>query len=62
MREHLQTLLLHEGGDSPVDIRETMGQTMDVLVGVYRKSDALEAALKMIRELKERFKNVSVGQ
>ena len=62
MRERLQTLLLHEGGDSPADIRETMGQTMDVLVGVYRKSDALEAALKMIRELKTRFKNVSVGQ
>jgi succinate dehydrogenase/fumarate reductase flavoprotein subunit len=62
MRENLQTLILHEGGDSPASIRETMGQTMDVLVGVYRKSDALEAALKMIRELKERFKNVSVGQ
>jgi succinate dehydrogenase / fumarate reductase flavoprotein subunit len=62
MRERLQTLLLHEGGDSPADIRETMGQTMDVLVGVYRKSDALEAALKMIRELKTRFENVSVGR
>lgn len=62
MREYLQTLILHEEGDSPADIRETMGQTMDVLVGVYRKSDALEAALKMIRELKTRFKNVSVGQ
>jgi succinate dehydrogenase / fumarate reductase flavoprotein subunit len=62
LRERFQALLLHEGGDSPVDIRETMGQTMDVLVGVYRKSEALEAALKMIRELKERFKNVSVGR
>jgi succinate dehydrogenase / fumarate reductase flavoprotein subunit len=62
MREHLQTLLLHEGGDSPASIRETLGQTMDVLVGVYRKEDGLKAALKMIRELKERFKNVSVGR
>jgi succinate dehydrogenase / fumarate reductase flavoprotein subunit len=62
MREMLQTLLLHEGGDSPANIRETMGQTMDVLVGVYRKSDALEAALKMVCELKTRFKNVSVGR
>jgi len=62
MREYLQTLLFHEGGDSPASIRETMGQTMDVLVGVYRKSDALEAALKLIRELKDRFKNVSVGR
>lgn len=61
-RERLQTLLLHEGGDSTANIRETMGQTMDVLVGVYRKSDGLEAALKMIRELKVRFKNVSVGR
>jgi succinate dehydrogenase / fumarate reductase flavoprotein subunit len=62
LRERLQALLLHEGGDSPVDVRETMGQTMDVLVGVYRNSEGLEAALKMIRELKERFKNVSVGR
>jgi succinate dehydrogenase / fumarate reductase flavoprotein subunit len=62
MRERLQALLLNEGGDSPANIRETMGQTMDVLVGVYRKSDGLEAALKMIRELKTRFKNVSVGR
>ncbi|MFW9832770.1 MAG: FAD-dependent oxidoreductase [Candidatus Thorarchaeota archaeon] len=62
MREHLQTLLLHEGGDSPASIRETLGQTMDVLVGVYRKEDGLKAGLKMIRELKERFKNVSVGR
>lgn len=61
-RERFQALLLHEGGDSPADIRETMGQTMDVLVGVYRKSEALEAALKMIRDLKERFNNVSVGR
>ncbi len=61
-RERFQALLLQEGSDSPVDIRETMGQTMDVLVGVYRKSEALEAALKMIRELKERVKNVSVGR
>ncbi|NHI90662.1 MAG: FAD-binding protein, partial [Candidatus Thorarchaeota archaeon] len=62
MRERLQALLLNEGGDSPANIRETLGQTMDVLVGVYRKSDGLEAALKMIRELKTRFKNVSVGR
>jgi succinate dehydrogenase / fumarate reductase flavoprotein subunit len=62
LRERLQALLLHEEGDSPADIRETMGQTMDVLVGVYRNSKGLEAALKMIRELKERFKNISVGR
>jgi succinate dehydrogenase / fumarate reductase flavoprotein subunit len=62
LRERFQAQLLHEGGDSPVDIRETMGQTMDVLVGVYRNSEGLEAALKMIRELKDRFKNVSVGR
>jgi succinate dehydrogenase / fumarate reductase flavoprotein subunit len=62
MRERLQALLLNEGGDSPANIRETLGQTMDVLVGVYRKSDGLEASLKMIRELKTRFKNVSVGR
>jgi succinate dehydrogenase / fumarate reductase flavoprotein subunit len=34
---------------------------MDSLVGVYRREEDLKAALSMIRELKERFKNVFAG-
>lgn len=61
VRERLQELMLKESGESPSDIREVMGKTMDSLVGVYRKEADLKAALSMIRELKERFKNVYAG-
>ena len=61
IREKLQELLLKETGESPSDIREVMGTTMDSLVGVYRKEADLKAALNMIRELKDRFKKVFAG-
>ncbi len=61
IREKLQELMLKETGESPSEIREVMGSTMDSLVGVYRKEADLKAALSMIHELKERFKNVYAG-
>ena len=61
IREKLQELVLKETGESPAEIREVMGSTMDSLVGVYRKEPDLKAALNMIRELKERFKKVFAG-
>ncbi len=61
IREKLQELILKESGESAHEIREVMGTTMDTLVGVYRKEEDLKAALSMIRELKERFKNVAAG-
>lgn len=61
IREKLQELMLKEDGESPSEIREVMGTTMDSLVGVYRKEKDLKAALTMIQELKERFKNVLAG-
>jgi len=61
IRERLQELLLKETGESPSEIREVMGSTMDSLVGVYRQEADLKAALNMIRELKERYKNVFAG-
>jgi succinate dehydrogenase/fumarate reductase flavoprotein subunit len=54
-------LLLKESGNSVSEIREAMGRTMDKLVGVYRVQEELEDALRKIRELKERFKDVEVG-
>ena len=61
IRGKLQEIMFKEDGESPSDIREVMGNTMDSLVGVYRKEEDLKAALSMIRELKERFKNVHGG-
>ncbi|TFG27769.1 FAD-dependent oxidoreductase [Candidatus Thorarchaeota archaeon] len=61
IREKLQEIMLKESGESPSEIREVMGSTMDSLVGVYRKEEDLKAALTMIRELKVRLKNVYGG-
>ncbi|MFX1367765.1 MAG: FAD-dependent oxidoreductase [Promethearchaeota archaeon] len=61
MREKLQTWLLRDVGESSCDVRSEMGRLMDDLVGVYRTQDGLEKALKGIRDLKERFKNIAVG-
>jgi succinate dehydrogenase / fumarate reductase flavoprotein subunit/NADH-dependent fumarate reductase subunit A len=61
IRQKLQELLMKEHGESASEIREVMGDTMDRLVGVFRKESDLKAALSMIRELKERFRNVSGG-
>jgi succinate dehydrogenase / fumarate reductase flavoprotein subunit len=61
IRHKLQVLLLKGKGEIPSEIREVMGETMDSLVGVFRKESDLKAALTMIRELKNRFNNVYVG-
>jgi len=61
VRGKLQEIIFKESGESPSEIREVMGTTMDSLVGVYRKEADLKAALSMIRELKERFKNIFAG-
>lgn len=61
VRQRLQELILRDKGESPSEIREVMGETMDRLVGVFRNEIDLKAALTMIRELKERFKNVHAG-
>lgn len=61
VREKLQEIVFKETGESPPEIRDVMGTTMDSLVGVYRNEADLKAALSMIRELKKRYKNVFVG-
>ena len=61
IRGKLQEIMLKESGESPAEIREVMGNTMDSLVGVYRREEDLKAALSMIRELKGRFKDVFAG-
>jgi succinate dehydrogenase / fumarate reductase flavoprotein subunit len=61
IRQKLHRLMMKEKGVSPSEIREVLGDTMDRLVGVFRKESDLKAALAMIRELKERFKDVFVG-
>ncbi|MHA1479819.1 MAG: FAD-dependent oxidoreductase, partial [Candidatus Thorarchaeota archaeon] len=62
IREKLQSILLKKSGESMLDIRDELGQTMDVNVGVFRKPDELKIALDMISKLRQRFDSVSLGE
>ncbi|MFX0108314.1 MAG: FAD-dependent oxidoreductase [Candidatus Hodarchaeota archaeon] len=62
MRQKLQAILLNEEGESPAEIREQMGSIMDNDVGVFRTQETLESALKAIRFLKERFKDIALSR
>jgi succinate dehydrogenase/fumarate reductase flavoprotein subunit len=47
-------------GESFADIKETMAQTMAEKVGIFRDEAQLAEALKIIQNLKERFKKVII--
>ncbi|MGD8566198.1 MAG: FAD-binding protein, partial [Candidatus Bathyarchaeota archaeon] len=49
-----------EGDERVPDIRSDMSRTMSDKVWIFRKGDELTSALKDIKELKKRFKNVRV--
>lgn len=54
--------LLHSrgGGEDHYKIREELRETMDKYVGVFREEKGLTIALKKVKELKERFKEISI--
>jgi succinate dehydrogenase / fumarate reductase, flavoprotein subunit len=47
-------------GESPRAIRTELQQTMDKLVGIYRIPEELYEALRQVRALQERYRNVRV--
>ncbi|MGA7862161.1 MAG: FAD-binding protein [Thermoplasmata archaeon] len=47
-------------GESPRAVRTELQQTMDRLVGIYRVPDELYEALRKVRALQERYRNVHV--
>jgi succinate dehydrogenase / fumarate reductase flavoprotein subunit len=51
----------NNSGRQPVEIRETMGITMDTKVGVYRRRKELEEAYKNIVKLQKEFENVHIS-
>ena len=53
-------ILGSEGDERVPAIRDEMRQVMSEKVWVFRKGDELKTALKEIRELKDRFKNIRV--
>jgi succinate dehydrogenase / fumarate reductase flavoprotein subunit len=48
------------GGENPYTIHTELQQTMNDLVGIIRKADEIELALKKLEDLKARARNVAV--
>jgi succinate dehydrogenase / fumarate reductase flavoprotein subunit len=53
-------ILGNEGGERTPAIRDAMRRVMNEKVWIFRKGEELKNALKEIRKLKERFRNVKV--
>ncbi|MEO0283406.1 MAG: FAD-binding protein, partial [candidate division WOR-3 bacterium] len=50
-----------DGKENLYTLRKELRQTMDKYVGVFRDKEGLETAIKKIREIKERIKNVKIN-
>jgi succinate dehydrogenase / fumarate reductase flavoprotein subunit len=59
-REQLDALLNGDGSERITDIANEMKQVMFEHVGVFRVEEGMQQAVDKVRELKERFKHVSV--
>ena len=53
-------LLKREGGESLAGVRKEMQHAMDEHVGIYRSGESLEAAARILRDLRGRFEKVGV--
>lgn len=53
--------LVHEGNEKSYTILADLSKTMSSLVGIFRKKEELDQALKNIEEVKERYKHVHVS-
>ena len=53
-------ILQRNGKENPYLLREELRTVMDFHAGVYRDEKEMKAGLEKVRQLKERFKNVSV--
>jgi succinate dehydrogenase / fumarate reductase flavoprotein subunit len=58
--ERVSELIKREGTERVSVIRDEMRRVMNEKVWIYRRGDQLEAALREIRALKKRFKNVQL--
>lgn len=50
-----------DGKENLYTLRKELRQTMDKYVGVFRDKEGLETAIKKIREIKEKIKNVKIN-
>jgi succinate dehydrogenase / fumarate reductase flavoprotein subunit len=56
-----EDLLQKKGTENLYDIKRELREAMDKYVGVYRTGEEMTAGLKKVRELKERYKNISIA-
>jgi succinate dehydrogenase / fumarate reductase flavoprotein subunit len=59
-KEKIGALLDKNGPENHADLRDEMKQTMIEKVGIFRDKKQMDEALAKIRELKERYKNITV--
>ncbi|MEM4233203.1 MAG: FAD-binding protein, partial [Thermoplasmata archaeon] len=59
-RARIDDLLSRNGPENHADIRAEMRETMITKVGIFRDKKPMEEALAKIRELKERYKRITV--
>jgi succinate dehydrogenase / fumarate reductase flavoprotein subunit len=59
-RSQMDSLLNNSGQERPADIAKEMKTLMNDHVGVFRTEEGMTQALKSIRDLKERFKQVRI--
>lgn len=60
-REQLESLRKGDGSEKVATLRMEMQQTMFEQVGVFRTEEGMRGAVDKVRELKDRFKRVRVG-
>ncbi len=61
LREQLDALRNGDGSENVALIRQEMQEMMFEHVGVFRMDEGMRQAIEKVRELKERFKHVRVG-
>jgi succinate dehydrogenase / fumarate reductase flavoprotein subunit len=59
-KQQLDSILESDGKESMLDIAAEMKQVMFDHVGVFRVEEGMKEAVEKVRELKERFKNISI--
>ena len=56
----IDALIASKGTEDHYQIRKELRKNLDATMGVFRTGEQMEAGLKKIRELKERYKSISL--
>lgn len=59
-RELVTRIFKSKGKERMVEIREQLRETMTENMGVFRTEDSMSKALRVVKELQERYKEISI--